>query len=350
MTAFPNTPSPRADNHELIDVCRDEATGLHAIVAVHSTLLGPALGGLRVRRHLSEEEALSEVFRLSRVATYQSAAAGLEFGGGHALIFGDCATPQNAKLWQRFGRFVNELDGQFIAIGDTEMGTGDLEIIRTATPHVTRLGDPSSFTALGVFYSILAAMQRLTGGDDLYGRRVLVQGTGKVGLALVKLLRKAGATVYACDIRDSALRAAVVAGAQAVPLREIHTQAVDVYAPCAVGRILNPASIPQLRCSIVAGAADHQLADEERDGQALHERGILYVPDFIANAGDMIDASVETGGAYTHELAVQRTEGIRETVSRIFAECDALQTHPHRAAMRGAEKRLRAAARARFAS
>ncbi len=350
MTASPNTPSSLADNHEVMDVCRDEATGLHAIVAVHSTILGPALGGLCVSHHHSGEEALSEVFQLARAATYRSAAAGLDFGGGHALIIGESATPKNVKLWQRFGRFVNGFEGKFIAIGDTAMGPCDSEIVRMATPHVTWMGDPSSFTALGVFYSILAAVQRLTGSDDLYGRRVLVQGVGKVGLALVKHLCKAGATVYACDIRDSALRAAVVAGAQAIPLREIHAHAVDVYAPCAGGQILNPASIPQLRCSIVAGSADQQLANEERDGEALHQRGILYVPDFIANAGGMIAAAVERGGAHTHALAVQQIQSIRETVTRTFAECDAFQTHPHRAAMRGVEKRLRAAARARFAS
>jgi leucine dehydrogenase len=280
--------------------------------------------------------------------TYKAAAAGLSFGGGKAVIIGDSRTQKSPALLRRFGSFVQALGGKYITAEDMGIGTADVETIRAVTPHVAGVaagsGDPAPFTALGVFVSILAAMEHLKGRQDMNGRKVLVQGTGNVGLALVKHLRRAGADVFAWDVRESALRAAVVAGARAVPASAIHSLVVDVYAPCALGATLNPASISQLRCAAVVGAANNQLLDEERDGQALHDRGILYVPDFVANAGGIINISVEKSGAYDRELAARLTLNIQRTVSRILAESATSGILPHQAAKRLAERRLRMAA------
>ena len=319
---------------------------MFAIIAVHDTTLGPALGGLRMWPYASEEEALFDVLRLARGMTYKSAAAGLRFGGGKAVIVGDSRTSKTPALLRRFGEFVAELGGRYITAEDVGIDTHDIEIVREVTPHVAGLreqsGDPSPFTALGVLVSIRAAIQHLSGRDDLSGRRVMVQGVGNVGLHLVRALREAGAEVFACDVNEHALRAAVAVGARGVSASEAYTTPVDVYAPCALGATLNPATIPQLRCAVVCGAANNQLLDDARDGRALHERGILYAPDFVVNAGGIINISVEKSGAYDQKLALRLTEDIRHTVAMIFAMSDD-RSLPHETAMRVAEAKLRAA-------
>lgn len=343
-------PSLAGAEHELVRFCHDPATGLRAIVAVHNTSLGPSLGGLRMWPYASEDEALFDVMRLARGMTYKSAAAGLNFGGGKAVILGDSRTQKTEALLRRFGKFVGELGGKYITAEDMGIGTRDIETIRQETPHVAGLadqsGDPSPFTALGTFLSIRAALKRVTGRDDLSGKRVMVQGTGSVGLDLVKQLRRAGAEVFAFDVNESSLCAAFIAGARAVSADAVYTTPVDVYAPCAFGATLNPATIPQLRCTVVAGAANNQLLDEARDGQALHDRGILYAPDFVVNAGGIINISVEKSGAYSRDRALRLTENIRHTLGEIFDLCDAEHLLPQQAAMRLAEERLRNASRA----
>ena len=333
-----------ATDHELILSCHDDATGLRAIIAVHDTTLGPSLGGLRMWNYATEDEALFDVLRLARGMTLKSAAAGLNFGGGKAVIIGDSRTHKSAALLRRFGQFVNELGGKYITAEDMGIGTRDIETIREVTPHVAgladRSGDPSPFTALGVFVGIKAALKRATGREELSGKRVLVQGTGNVGLALVKHLRSAGAEVFAYDVNESSLRAAVVAGAQTVRAEEVYSAPVDVYAPCAFGATLNPTTIPQLRCSVVCGAANNQLLDEGRDGQALHDRGILYAPDFVVNAGGIINIAVEKEGDYDCDRARQLTENIYQTVTDVFAACDSEHLLPQQAAIRLAERRL----------
>jgi leucine dehydrogenase len=334
-------------DYEHVAFCRDDATGLRAIIAVHDTTLGPALGGLRMRPYATDDEALFDVLRLARGMTLKSAAAGLNFGGGKAVILGDSSTSKTRPLLQSFGRFVEELGGKYITAEDMGIGTRDIAIIREETPHVAGLadqsGDPSPFTALGTFVSIRAAWKHATGNDDLSGRKVLVQGVGNVGLNLVKHLIRAGAEVLACDLNSDALRAAVVAGARTIAADDVYSAKVDIYAPCAAGATLNPATIPQLRCRVVCGAANNQLLDEARDGQALHDRGILYAPDFVVNAGGIINISVEQSGAYDPALARRLTEEIGRTVASIFATSASDRILPQDAAIRLAESRLRAA-------
>ena len=331
-------------DHERVASYQDPATGLRAIIAIHKTTLGPALGGLRMWPYASHEDALFDVLRLARGMTYKSAAAGLDFGGGKAVIIGDSRTQKTGALLRSFGRFVDDLGGKYIAAEDMGIGTRDIETIREVTPHVAGLadqsGDPSPFTALGTFVSIRAALKYATGRDDLSGKRVMVQGTGNVGLALVEQLCAVGAEVFAYDVNDSALRAAVVAGARAVGADEVYTTPVDVYAPCAFGATLNPVTIPQLRCTIVAGAANNQLFDDTRDAQALHDRGILYAPDFVVNAGGIINISVEKSGAYSRERALRRTEAIYHTITKIFDLCTVENLLPQQAAICFAEQRL----------
>lgn len=332
--------------HEYVQICRDEATGLRAIIAVHSTEAGPALGAIRMQHYASEQEALAEVLRLARSATFRAALAGRQYGGGAAVVIGDSSAPEKPAMLRSFARFVHDLGGKFVVTEDRGIATSDLEIIREVTPHVACIhgenGDPAPFVAFSVFISIATAMKRLTGSEDLYGRKVLVQGVGRVGLALVRRLCQAGATVYACDIRDSALRAAVCAGARAVPMSAMHSLVVDVYAPCAVGAVLTPATIPQLRCAIVAGAADNPLLDVQRDGQALHDRGILYVPDFVANAGGLIAIASATSEGHNPALAIQVARNIRRTVNDVLDASSASEISPHQAAVHQAKMSLRA--------
>lgn len=337
-------------DHELVLYCNDNATGLKAIIAVHNTVLGPSLGGLRMWSYETENEALFDVLRLARGMTYKSAAAGLNFGGGKAIIIGDSRTQKTPALLRRFGQFVEDLGGKYITAEDMGIGTKDIDVIRNETSHVAGLaeqsGDPSPFTALGTFLSIRAAMKRATGSDDLGGKKVMVQGVGNVGLDLVKQLRKVGAEVFAFDVNETSLRAAVVAGARTVSANEVYTMPVDVYAPCAFGATLNPTTIPQLRCSVVAGAANNQLLDELRDGQALQDRGILYAPDFVVNAGGIINISVEKSGVYSREQATRQTERIYDTITEIFDVCESEKILPQQAAIRLAERRLQHAAEA----
>lgn len=335
---------PAQSGHESVQVCMDPATGLRAIIAVHDTRLGPALGGVRMWNYATEEEAQFDVLRLARGMTYKAAAAGLNLGGGKAVIIGDGRRDKSDALLRRFGQFVELLGGRYITAEDVGIGTRDIGIIAETTSHVAGLagqsGDPSPFTAYGTYLSIKAGLKKATGSDELSGRKVMVQGTGHVGLALVKLLHKDGAVVFSHDVREDSLRDAVVAGARMVEASEVYTLPVDVYAPCALGATLNPETVPRLRCKVVAGAANNQLLNEDRDGQALHDRGIVYVPDFVANAGGIINISVEREGGYDRNRAMKLTEKIRDNVERVFEIADAERLLPHQAAMRLAEIRL----------
>ncbi|HSJ02877.1 MAG TPA: Glu/Leu/Phe/Val dehydrogenase dimerization domain-containing protein [Verrucomicrobium sp.] len=334
--------------HEMVLFCNDATTGLRAIIAVHDTRLGPALGGLRMWNYASTDEALFDVLRLSRGMTYKSAAAGLPLGGGKAVILGDSRRHKTDALLAKFGEFVESLGGRYITAEDVGIGTRDIQIIGQSTSHVAGLtgqsGDPSPFTALGTLLSIKAALKMATGREELSGRRIMVQGTGNVGLGLIKLLVDEGARVLAHDVNADSLRKAVVAGARMVTAAEVYTTPVDVYAPCALGATLNPTTIPQLRCAVVAGAANNQLLDEERDGQALHQRGILYVPDFVANAGGIINISVEREGEYRQDRAQELTRNIYRTVLKVFALCETERLLPQQAAKRLAEQSLQQAA------
>ena len=336
-------------DHELVLFCQDTYTGLKAIIAVHNSTLGPGLGGIRMWPYATDEEALTDVLRLSRGMTFKASAAGLNLGGGKAVIIGDARTMKTEALMRRMGQFVNNLGGKYICAEDVGMSVRDMGWISEETQYVTGKseamggsGDPSPVTAYGVYMGMKAAMKRVSGSDSMEGKRVIVQGVGSVGRNLVKYLRKEHASVMIHDIhRPSLEKVAAETGAIILDDTAVYTTPADVYAPCALGATVNPDTIPLLDVSIVAGAANNQLLDEQRDGEALLQRGILYAPDFVINAGGLINISQEVAGlAYSRELALEMTEAIYDTTTRIFDLAQQEGITPHVAAQRVAEKRI----------
>ena len=330
-------------DHERVLSCRDEANGYHGIIAIHSTRLGPALGGARFWNYASQEDALFDVLRLSRGMTYKNALAGLPFGGGKSIIIGDNRTTRRAELFRAHGRFVETLGGSYITAEDVGTSTTDMEYVLTVTQHVAglanRSGDPSPVTARGVFRAMQAAARHRWGADEIAGRKVALQGCGHVGYYLAKELHEAGAKLIVTDV-DRARFERVVGecGAESVEPEEIYGVKADIFAPCALGGILNDRTLPQLKVEIVAGAANNQLLDA-RHGEALAARDILYAPDYAANAGGVINGCIELLG---WEQAESRTkvEAIYDTLLEIFqlAETDGIPTY--KAADQLAEARL----------
>lgn len=336
-------------DHEQVLFCNDNATGLRAIIAIHNTTLGPSLGGIRMWNYASDEEALTDVLRLSRGMTLKSSAAGLNLGGGKAVIIGDARTQKSEALIRRMGKFVNNLGGKYIAAEDVGMTERDMIDVRAETPHVTGLpefaggsGNPSPITAYGVYVGMKAAMKHQTGSDSMEGKRVIVQGAGSVGRGLIELLAKEGAEILVYDIYQPSLDA--VAKAHKVTIisaEEVYTTQADVYAPCALGGTVNPDTISQLNCSIVAGAANNQLLDEVRDGQALIDRGIIYAPDFVINAGGVINIIQEVEGvAYSKARALSMCDRIYDTTLNILKTADSSGITPHEAALKIAQARI----------
>ena len=342
---------------EQVAVCQHRPSGLRAIVAIHDTTLGPALGGTRFWPYATEGEALTDVCRLARGMTYKHAAAGLDQGGGKAVIWGDPRTDRSEALIRAYGRFVHGLAGRYLTAEDVGTTQADMDLIRRETPHVTGVspslggsGDPSPATAWGVLWAIRAAATRRWGSDDLAGRHAAVAGVGKVGRALVDHLLDAGATVTVADVRDDAVAATLEdhPGLAGDRLRtaepdEVHRVECDVLAPCALGAGLSEETIPELACEVVAGSANNQLAVPDEDDDRLAARGILYVPDYVANAGGVINIAEEPAG-YDHDRAYARVAGIHDTVHAVLdlAERDGLT--PGRAADRYAEQRIEAVA------
>lgn len=336
-------------DHEQILFCNDSTTGLRAIIAVHDTTLGPALGGTRMWPYSSEADALEDVLRLSRGMTYKSALAGLDLGGGKAVIIGDARKDKTEAMFRRFGRFVESLNGRYITAEDVGMSTTEMVNIHKETDYVVGLpesmggsGDPSPVTAYGVYCGIKAAAKTAYGSDDLHKRKVSVQGAGNVGRHLVELLLKEGATVFLSDIHQEKL-AAIKAAHPAVQLvgpDDIIGLDVDIYAPCALGATVNDETLSKLKCSIVAGSANNQLADEDRHGKMLMEKGILYVPDFLINAGGIINCAWERRG-YNHDAALAQTEEIYNTALRIFKRSKEENIPTYLAANQAAEQRIR---------
>ncbi|HEV8580033.1 MAG TPA: Glu/Leu/Phe/Val dehydrogenase dimerization domain-containing protein [Thermoanaerobaculia bacterium] len=332
--------------HERVLFCSNPEVGLEAIIAVHSTVLGPGLGGLRMWPYASTEEAAIDVLRLSRGMTYKAAAAGLHLGGGKAVIIGDSKKDKSEALFRAFGQFVESLGGLYITAEDVGTDMEDMEIIQHETRWVTGVapalgggGDPSPVTAFGVLQGIKAAVHRQFDDDSLRGRSVAVQGLGNVGYCLAKYLKDEGAKVFAADIDPEATaRAGSELGVEIVPTGEILEIECDVLAPCALGAVLNDQTIPKLRCKIVAGAANNQLADD-RHGRELHDRGILYAPDFVINAGGLINVYNELIG-YNREIALRMARGIYANMSRVFEISRAESIPTHVAADRLAEERI----------
>jgi leucine dehydrogenase len=335
----------QASGHEQVVFCHNRDVGLRAIIAIHNTTLGPALGGTRMWPYESEEEALRDVLRLSRGMTYKAAVAGLNLGGGKAVIIGDPRQDKCEALFRAFGRFIDTLNGRYITAEDVGIDVNDMEFIFQETENVVGVhqahggsGDPSPYTAYGSIQGMKAALQKVFGDEDLAHRSFAVQGTGHVGLHLVKQLRKEGAKVFACDIMPDYLAEAVENGAEAVGTDEIYDLDVDVFAPSALGAVINEETLPRLKCKIVAGPANNQLANDEA-GNELERRGILYAPDYAVNAGGLMNVSIEFEG-WNHERALRMTRTIYYNVSQIFkiAERDGIPTW--QAADRMAEERI----------
>nr|WP_246581492.1 Glu/Leu/Phe/Val dehydrogenase [Echinicola shivajiensis] len=311
--------------HEQLVMCYDEPTGLKAIIGIHNTVLGPALGGTRMWNYASEEEAITDVLRLSRGMTFKAAISGLNIGGGKAVIIGDPKLKNEAFL-RRFGKFVQSLGGKYITAEDVNMKTSDMEYIAMETSHVTGLpevkgggGDPSPVTAYGAYLGMKAAAKKAYGQDSLEGKKIAVQGIGQVGRHLIDHLVKEGAEIFITDIFEDRLKeVAKKTGATVISPEDIYDVNMDIYAPCALGATVNDETLSRLNCQVIAGAANNQLKDEEVHGQALIERGIIYAPDFLINAGGLINVYAEYLGNYNRELAYQQAEKIYDTCLAIL--------------------------------
>lgn len=337
--------SPDFDDHRHVLFCRDAATGLKAIIAIHDVTRGPALGGCRMWPYAGEEEAVRDVLRLSRGMTYKSALAGLPLGGGKSVILGDSRKDKTPALFQAFGRFVDSLGGRYIAAEDVGTSVADIEAMRQATRHVAGIakggGDPSPVTAHGVFQGIRAAAKAKLGRDDLAGLRVAVQGLGHVGFDLARRLHAAGARLIVADIDPArTARAAADFAAEILPADRIHAADADIFAPCALGAVLNDRTIPEIQARIVAGSANNQLAEERHAGM-LRKRGILYAPDYAINAGGIINIHHEMKGEYNRAAALRQVEGIYDTLLDIVARAEAENISTAEAADRIAESRFR---------
>ncbi|MCU1483547.1 MAG: Glutamate dehydrogenase/leucine dehydrogenase [Actinomycetia bacterium] len=337
-----------ADDHEQVVFCRHRPSGLRAIIALHSTALGPGLGGVRFKPYATEDEALHDVLRLSHGMTYKNAAAGLDLGGGKAVIIGDPRELRSEALFRAYGRFVHGLNGRYLTAEDVGTTIDDMATIRRETPHVTGTatelggsGDPSPATAIGVLHAMRAVAERLWGSDDLTGRHVVVSGVGKVGGALAGHLAAAGAKVTVADVDADRVRAVAAAiGADVVAPAEAHTIPCDVFAPCALGAVLTSITIPQLRCEAVVGSANNQLG-EEADAERLADAGIAYVPDFVANAGGVINIAEELRG-YDAGRALHAVGAIRATTTAVLHTAEAEGITTEVAANRIAERRIEA--------
>jgi leucine dehydrogenase len=332
--------------HEQIVFCHNPDVGLKAIIAIHNTVLGPALGGLRMWPYQSEQDALNDVLRLSRGMTYKNAVAGLNLGGGKAVIIGDPSKDKTEALFRAFGRFVDTLGGRYITAEDVGINVNDMEYVFRETEFVTGVhqvhggsGDPSPFTAYGVLQGLMAALQHRFGDEEVGKHSYAVQGLGHVGMEFVKLLRERGAKIFVTDINKDLVEQAVEDfGAEAVAPDAIYDVPADVYSPCALGGTVNVQTLPRLKAKIICGAANNQLADNAI-GDEVSKRGILYVPDYAVNAGGVMNVSLEIDG-YNRERAMRMMRTIYHNLGRIFAiaERDGIPTYL--AADRMAEERI----------
>lgn len=334
--------------HEEVVFCNDKETGLKAIIAVHNTTIGPALGGCRMWNYESEADALKDVLRLSRGMSYKAAIAGLNLGGGKAVIIGDSKIDKNEILFRSFGRFVQGLAGRYITAEDVGTSVKDMEWVRMETRYVTGIsralggsGDPSPVTALGTCSGIKATVKRHLGKDSLQDLKVGIQGLGHVGYHLCRYLNREGAKLFVTDINDDSIKRVVDEfGANVIGMDEIYDSEIDIYAPCALGATLNNDTIPRLKCSIVAGAANNQLKKEEIHAQMLKDRGILYAPDYAINAGGLINVANEIEGYNRERAFTQAKEGIYDTLMKIYQQSEDDDVTTHMAASKVAKKRI----------
>ncbi|MBQ0760844.1 MAG: Glu/Leu/Phe/Val dehydrogenase [Zhongshania sp.] len=342
MTVFN---SPHYDGHELISFKHDARSGLRAIVAVHNSNLGPALGGCRMYPYVNDDDALDDVLRLSKGMTYKSALAGLPLGGGKAVIIGDPSKMKSRDLLLAMGGFIEDLGGRYITAEDSGTTVSDLKVIAERTSYVSGVmegdhfgGDPSPYTARGVFYGIKAALKFKHGSDQLFGVRVAVQGAGAVGRHLISLLIGEGAVVFVADVNPKNAELARQSGATIITCDEVLGFAADVLAPCAMGAAINSYTIENIQAGIVAGAANNQLASDAQ-GDRLLQRGILYAPDFVINAGGIIDVYYQRaeGSSASTSAHIAR---IADSLLEIFARSIASNVSTAGVAERLAEERF----------
>ena len=335
------------DDHEQVVFCQDKDTGLKAIIGIHNTVLGPALGGTRMWNYTNEWEAVNDVLRLSRGMSFKSSISGLNLGGGKAVIIGDAKTQKTPELMRRFGQFVDSLSGKYITAEDVGMETKDMDTVREVTKYVTGIseskggsGNPSPITAYGVFMGLKAAAKYQFGTDNLAGKKVLVQGIGHVGEVLVDHLTQNGAIVTIADINEQRIEEVVKKyGAKAFTGSDLYAADVDIYAPCALGATINDETINRIQAKVIAGAANNQLANEVTHGNLLKERGILYAPDFLINAGGVINVYSELE-SLTNAQVMEKTENIYNTSLEIFKFAETNNITTHNAAMAIAQKRI----------
>jgi leucine dehydrogenase len=340
-------------DYEQLVFCQDQNSGLKAIIAIHDTTLGPALGGTRMWTYDTEADAIEDALRLARGMTYKAAGAGLNLGGGKAVIIGDPRKDKNEEMFRAFGRYIQGLNGRYITAEDVGTTVADMDIIHMETDYVTGVspafgsgGNPSPVTAYGVYRGMKAAALEAFGTDDLSGKVIAVQGVGNVAYHLCRHLHEEGAQLIVTDInKDNVQRAVEDFGAKAVDPNDIYGQDCDIFAPCALGGIINDNTIPQLKAKAIAGAANNQLR-EERHGDILQEMGVVYAPDYIINAGGLINVADELQG-YNRERAMKKVETIYNSILKVFeiAKRDNIPTY--KAADRMCEERIASMQRSR---
>lgn len=337
----------RLSDHEQIVYCSDKETGLKAIIAIHDTRLGPALGGMRMWNYTSERLALMDVLRLSRGMTYKAAISGLNLGGGKAVIIGDSNAQKSEKLLRRFGRFINNLNGKFITGEDVGMTPKDMEYVRMETPfvvgvpeHMGGSGDPSPVTAYGIWVGMKASLKYAFGNETIKGKKVGLQGLGHVGEQLLQLLLKEGAEVVVTDVNHERVADIIKQyNVRSVSPEKIYDEAMDIFAPCALGAIISNETIDKLKCEIIAGSANNQLADETYHGNLLKKKGILYAPDFLINAGGLINVYSELNG-YNRNRVMAMVDHIYYVCLELFKKADRENISTAIIAKQMAEKRI----------
>ncbi|MBN2731832.1 MAG: Glu/Leu/Phe/Val dehydrogenase [Balneolaceae bacterium] len=345
---FPLFSQLQSYEHEQIVVCSEPSIGLKAIIAIHDTTLGPALGGTRMWNYNNEQEAIRDVLRLSRGMTYKAAISGLNLGGGKAVIIGDARTDKNEQLFRAFGRYVDSLGGRYITAEDVGIDVKDMEWVSMETKYVTGTpkatggsGDPSPVTAYGVYVGMKAAAKKAYGSDSLEGKRIAIQGAGHVSSHLAKFLADENADLYICDIyEDKVNEVAEMTGAEVVDPDNIYGLDVDIFSPCALGGVVNDETIPQFKCDIIAGAANNVLDEEEKHGNVLLDKNIIYAPDYVINAGGLINVASELEG-YNEERAHNKASRIYDTILDILNYSEDNDMPTYAASNILAEKRIK---------
>lgn len=333
-------------DYEQLVFAQDKESGLKAIIAIHDTTLGPALGGTRMWTYATEDDAIVDALRLARGMTYKAAAAGLNLGGGKTVIIGDPRKDKSEALFRSFGRYVQSLNGRYITAEDVGTTVQDMDYIHLETDFVTGIspafgssGNPSPVTAYGVYRGMKAAAKVAFGDDSLAGKTIAVQGVGSVSYTLLKHLHEEGANLIVTDINeDNVNRAVKDFGAKAVGVDEIYGVQCDIFSPNALGAVINDNTIPQLKAKLIAGAANNQLA-EERHGDIIHEKGIFYAPDYVINAGGLINVADELNG-YNRERALKKVETIYDNILKVYEIVERDGIPPYKAADRLAEERI----------